>query len=60
MENKIGKALDERDIKDSFLARELRVSTMTVWRWRHNKVQPNSKYLVEISNIIECSISDLV
>ena len=57
--NRIRVVLAEKMITNTYLAKQLGVSKMTISRWCTNATQPSAPQLIEISRILQCDMKDL-
>lgn len=57
--NRIKVVLAEKMITNTYLAKQLGVSKMTISRWCTNTTQPIATQLIEISHVLQCDLKDL-
>lgn len=58
--NRLRVVLADKQITNRWLARQLRVTDMTVSRWATNKIQPSVSQLIEIAKTLSVRLDDLV
>lgn len=58
--NRIKDVLVENKVTQKSLSNSIGVSTVSVNQWCQNKKQPSIKMLYQISEIINCKVSDLL
>lgn len=58
--NRIKDVLHETNTSQKSLSNSIGVSTVSVNQWCQNKKQPSIKMLYQISEIINCKVSDLL
>lgn len=58
--NRLKVVLVEKNLSSKWLAEKLGKNEATISRWCTNDVQPNLKMLLEISELLNVSISELI
>ena len=58
--NRIKEVLNEKQLSQKDLSNSIGVSTVSVNQWCQNKKQPSLKMLYQISEIVNCRVSDLL
>ena len=58
--NRIKEVLDEKGIKQTWLAEQLGKDPATISKWCTNSAQPNLENLVEIAKCLEVTVNDLI
>lgn len=58
--NRIKEVLNEKQLSQKDLSNSIGVSTVSVNQWCQNKKQPSLKTLYQISEIVNCRISELI
>lgn len=58
--NRIKDVLVENKVTQKSLSNSIGVSTVSVNQWCQNKKQPSIKMLYQISEIINCKVSELI
>ena len=58
--NRIKEVLNEKQLSQKDLSNSIGVITVSVNQWCQNKKQPSIKMLYQISEIINCKVSDLI
>jgi DNA-binding XRE family transcriptional regulator len=58
--NRIKDVLVEKQVSQKSLSNTIGVSTVSVNQWCQNKKQPSIKMLYQISEIVNCKVSDLL
>lgn len=58
--NRIKEVLEEKGIKQTWLAEKLGKSYPVINGYVHNKVQPKLEVLYKIANILEVDVKDLI
>lgn len=59
-QNRIRVVLADKQITNRWLADRMRVTDMTVSRWKTNKIQPSMAQFVEIARLLQVDIKDLL
>lgn len=58
--NRILEILHQKNLRQIVLASKLGVAKSTVSQWCSNKSQPSINYLEQISNVLDCDITELL
>lgn len=58
--NRLRIILAERMLTNKWLSEKMKVSEMTISRWKTNKIQPSMSQFVELSLILNVDINELI
>lgn len=59
MKNRIGEWIEERGLKNKFVAKKLEVSQEQVSKWRNNKAYPRADRLFKLAELLDVKVDDL-